>query len=141
MNKDYSGWSEDYLIGHDELDAQHKDLLEHLTAFLAVIDETQETAALASDFRRLTEEVHKHFADEERVMIETGFSNFDRHKAEHNVLLVESEILTRRIESSEEPQASADAARFLWNLVVGHLTLTDIDLRAHFKRINEKDAP
>jgi hemerythrin len=80
-------WSPDFLIGIEELDFEHKTLIENINRLhrkLASHDDIDEIRDTMGDIH-----VHmqSHFALEEHLMLENDYPHYIEHKAEHNKLL------------------------------------------------------
>ena len=79
-------WTPALAIGIPEIDHQHQELFFRLARLLEGITggDRAEVARLI-DF--LGDYVVKHFAAEERWMVESGFPELDSHKAEHDAFM------------------------------------------------------
>ena len=80
-------WDDSFLIGIDELDYEHKVLIDDINRLheeLARHDEKSEIERCLGDIHA---RMRAHFALEERVMKEHGYEFFDEHKREHEALL------------------------------------------------------
>ena len=80
-------WDDSFLIGIDELDYEHKTLIDDINLLheeLARHDEKSEIERCLGDIHA---RMQAHFALEERVMKERGYEFFEEHKREHEALL------------------------------------------------------
>ena len=80
-------WDDSFLIGIDELDYEHKVLIDDIDRLheeLAGHDEKSEIERCLGDIHA---RMQAHFALEEHVMKERGYEFFDEHKREHEALL------------------------------------------------------
>ena len=80
-------WDDSFLIGIDELDYEHKVLIDDINRLheeLAGHDEKSEIERCLGDIHA---RMQSHFALEEHVMKERGYEFFDEHKREHEALL------------------------------------------------------
>jgi hemerythrin len=80
-------WDDSFLIGIDELDYEHKSLIDDINRLheeLAGHDEKSEIERCLGDIHA---RMQAHFALEERVMKERGYEFFGEHKREHEALL------------------------------------------------------
>jgi hemerythrin len=80
-------WDDSFLIGIDELDYEHKALIDDINRLheeLAGHDEKSEIERCLGDIHA---RMQAHFALEEHVMKEHGYEFFDEHKREHEALL------------------------------------------------------
>jgi hemerythrin len=80
-------WDDSFLIGIEELDHEHKVLIDDINRLheeLARHDEKSEIEECLGD---ICARMQAHFALEEHVMKEHGYKYFDEHKREHDELL------------------------------------------------------
>ena len=83
-------WRKDFETGFPGIDFEHQTLIESINDLHSRID--QSGGNVSGAIRRLSEIhvlVESHFALEERIMREEGFSRFKEHKADHSILLDE----------------------------------------------------
>lgn len=80
-------WQDDFNLGVPEIDYEHR----RLVALINALHETfRRSRADAADFiGELHARISAHFALEERVMRESGFERYRRHKEDHERLLEE----------------------------------------------------
>ena len=80
-------WDDSFLIGIEELDHEHKVLIDDINRLheeLARHDEKSEIERCLGD---IYARMQAHFALEEHLMKERGYEFFDEHKREHEALL------------------------------------------------------
>jgi hemerythrin len=80
-------WNDSFLIGIEELDHEHKILIDDINRLheeLVMNDEKSEIEECLGD---IYTRMQAHFALEEHVMKEHGYKYFDEHKREHEELL------------------------------------------------------
>lgn len=83
-------WRKDFETGFAGIDFEHQTLVESINDLHARID--QRGGNISGAIRHLSEIhalIEAHFALEERIMREEGFSRFKEHKADHSILLDE----------------------------------------------------
>lgn len=76
-------WSEHLSIGIGEIDDQHKALLERITTLKRKIDEKDHEDGLRESIHFLKKFVLDHFIEEEELMQEHSYPDFELHKAYH----------------------------------------------------------
>ena len=80
-------WMDEFELGIDEVDADHRALIELINGLTDALN----TDSGDDDIKHLLTEIHTrigdHFAEEERIMRETGYAAYDAHKADHERLL------------------------------------------------------
>ncbi|MGI4845772.1 MAG: bacteriohemerythrin [Janthinobacterium lividum] len=80
--KELFTWSDRFLVGHEAMDATHREFVELVGAMLAAPD--AELARLLDDFAGHAE---RHFEDERQSMLATGFPAAECHIDEHTAVL------------------------------------------------------
>lgn len=70
-------WSNKLSVGHPVIDAQHKKLIEMITAL------DSEDANKSDAITRMIDYVSEHFTTEERLMAEAGYPDLEAHRRVH----------------------------------------------------------
>lgn len=78
-----AGWSEDLLVGHGLLDAQHKKFFTLAARLAAACDAGHGVEEIQSALAFLEDYVRSHFASEERVMREVSYPHLESHVEAH----------------------------------------------------------
>lgn len=111
-------WTEDYSIGHAELDNQHK----HLFSLGNKISN-----AHIGDAKTYVMELYRyarqHFDLEEAHMKAIGFPDLDGHRLLHNKLLSDLNAITENFFAKKD--AFEDFKSFLYNWLVEHVLQRD----------------
>jgi hemerythrin len=76
------GWSDAFVLGHEPMDATHREFVALVRAMQTGPEDR--LAALLAEFE---DHARRHFADEDRWMVETGFPPRDCHIDEHAAVL------------------------------------------------------
>lgn len=63
-------WKEEYSIGEEEIDSQHKRLFEIAAGAFSIVSPSERAAKVKETIRRLVEYTRFHFDEEERFMKE-----------------------------------------------------------------------
>ncbi len=87
-------WDDDMSVGVASIDADHRDLAERYNDLVHALFKNGDPALFETCFRSLITRVRRHFAYEQRLMIDLGYRAHDSHAAEHEKLLGEAEELT-----------------------------------------------
>jgi hemerythrin len=80
-------WSNELSVGIEEIDAQHKVLVDLLNQIHEAIQQRQGTEATSQIIERLGEYTRIHFAVEESLMRILHYPDYERHKEEHDRLI------------------------------------------------------
>jgi len=124
--------SEATLYGVKTLDDQHQRLFNVIEkiAKLAGTDDFPAIEALVEVLRDL---LATHFSDEERLMIETGYSNAREHRTQHRTLL--AEIVRTQRQMLRKGRLSKRDAHDTVDRVIRHMLLVDGPFKTHLQRI------
>jgi hemerythrin len=82
-------WNDSFLIGIEELDYEHKVLIEDINRLHEDLARNKEKSEIAKCLGEIHARMQAHFALEEHVMKEHEYEFFDEHKREHDELLDE----------------------------------------------------
>lgn len=80
-------WDDSFLIGIEELDQEHKVLINDINKLHEELARHDEKSEIEKRLGDIYARLQAHFALEERVMKEHGYEFFDEHKREHDELL------------------------------------------------------
>jgi hemerythrin-like metal-binding protein len=85
MNK--FNWLDDFEIGYDKVDDQHK----HLFELANQVFNAQDKIVLTQCILKLFHHIREHFKDEEQLMIQINYPDLEIHVQEHNQILLRLE--------------------------------------------------
>ena len=116
-------WSDDYLLGLDEIDEQHKALFDLINAiWRLVVSKARDDETL-----RAVEELEKyaliHFTSEEMFMRDTGYTGFSAHKAAH--LGFSERVAAERTRVLAGQPIGLDLVHFLNDWLAEHILVSD----------------
>jgi hemerythrin len=77
-------WSNSLVTGIDEVDKQHKQLIETVNDLLEAVKKGEAKDKVDQTIKFLNEYVVKHFQTEEKVMIEHKYPDYENHKKIHD---------------------------------------------------------
>jgi hemerythrin-like metal-binding protein len=80
-------WDDSFLIGIEELDHEHKRLIDDINRLYEELARHDERSEIEKSLGNIYARMHAHFALEEHVMREHKYKFFDEHKREHDELL------------------------------------------------------
>jgi len=80
-------------VAYAEMNTVHAEEVEHLNAIETLLDVGASRTQLGDALEALFEHTRAHFANEERLMRETGFPPYEMHKSEHDRALNEFQLL------------------------------------------------
>lgn len=124
-------WSEDFSVGNDLIDSQHRDLfaLVALIAEMAARPEPtpEDETVVARTLLALRNYVRVHFSDEERLMAEAGYPELLEHIEEHRTFAEWLGILenAHRTPDYSFSKTVRHMSRYLADWLVDHILGSD----------------
>lgn len=82
-------WKDEYLLGVDNIDMQHKIFMQILRKLDRVIGEEKEKDLILRQIHELEKFAEFHFCSEENLMLEVNYPDIMTHKKVHEELLQE----------------------------------------------------
>lgn len=113
-------WKDDYRVGVDTYDKQHKDLFTISNKLISAIVNNESSEIIAEILKQLYKDTEGHFNDEQSYLEKRNCVFIERHKKEHSFLLKQ---LNLKAESFETNNISAyDFISFICNdLISKHI--------------------
>ena len=122
--KKYFQWKDEYSVGIESIDLQHKKLINLINQLQTAVDystgETFERDALDE----LVEYTVTHFRYEEGLMEEHGYPDFEAHRAQHDNMVKKVGDVVANYKQNQH-NAMKDATEFLKNWLIKHINGTD----------------
>jgi len=139
MQNDLIVWDDDFLVGYEAIDAQHKELVRLTNEFYTGV---QMGGVLAKVFFMQTVKaaihyVKTHFALEEEIMLKTDYPNYEGHKKQHENFIDEVNTQVKIFEQEDSPDP-AGFVRYLMDWVVNHIAKSDKSYAPYLEKIIEK---
>ena len=107
-------WKEQYSVGIDAVDYEHKELIELINRLHDELVEKGDEESTGAFFGDLFRGISAHFALEERLMRERGYDQLAQHKADHERLLDEIRDIMDDFEDHETASAQLGARLDAW---------------------------
>ncbi len=106
------------------IDEQHRGLIDLINELHDAMTEGRGTEVMAATFGELLKYTQLHFGDEEGLMKEHGYEDFDEHCHEHGIFIDQMSMYR---ESFEDGSKTVDESvlEYLRNWLITHITGTD----------------
>lgn len=117
-------WQDEYGVGWDPIDRQHKQLVAMLNDFYVAIQEGNDAGTITEMLQRLADYAQDHFVFEERVMKEHEYPDLPKHRLLHLALKDKTDRWLRQSPRAAQ-DISADVFRFLKGWWTGHILNQD----------------
>ncbi len=123
-------WSDEYTIGIASVDAEHRSLIDLINTLFAAYRSEEDRGGVGGFLGEMYARIAAHFALEERHMVDTRYSAYAVHKAEHEQLLDTLLELTDRFEEGGFSRHALADALGAW--FTQHFKTHDARLHSHF---------
>ena len=117
-------WKDDYSVGIDSIDQQHKKLLNLINQLQTAVDYSTGEQFEREALDELVDYTKTHFTYEEGLMRDNDYPDFEPHKAQHEKMFEKvSEVLAEY--EQDQDTAMANAAEYLKDWLINHINGTD----------------
>lgn len=119
-------WKPQFEIGIEQIDRQHKLLLQHLNNCLSSVADIEDL------FFDLKKYYQTHFQDEEVLMLKLGYPALARHKVEHEIFEARVQQLETSVLQKESSSISL-SVDFLRNWFLDHILIADMEFANYLR--------
>lgn len=120
-------WSKILSVGIDEIDEDHRKLVNIFNLLNHAVTEGETPDYLAAILDELIKCTAWHFSHEERLMLKYRYDGIDEHRAEHQDLLKTAKELQQQILQADKPVAEENIVA-LERWLTEHIFNTDMRL-------------
>lgn len=122
--RQYVEWKDEYSVGIDSIDRQHKKLIGLINSLQTAIDYSAGADYEQEALDALVDYTKTHFSYEEDLMEKNDYPDFTTHRAEHELMIARVEQVL--VEYQKNPDtAMQNAIDFLRNWLINHINGTD----------------
>jgi hemerythrin-like metal-binding protein len=118
-------WSDDFLIGIEELDYEHRCLIEDVNKLHRELREYADMDGIKATLGTVYTRIQAHFALEESVMVSHRYAHYAEHKAEHERLLDEYAERMTKFDKDPNPDDQEAIEGILRQWIVDHILTAD----------------
>lgn len=117
-------WKDDYSVGIDSIDQQHKKLLNLINQLQTAVDYSTGEEFERDALDELVDYTRTHFNYEEGLMRDNNYPDFEPHKVQHEKMFKKvGEVLAEY--EQDQDTAMANAAEYLKDWLINHINGTD----------------
>jgi hemerythrin len=120
----YFEWTTDYIVGHPEIDDQHKRMVLLAEAVVESLINSDEHQPGAAQLQALIDVAQEHFGFEEGLMRLANYPDAEEHAKYHASLLTELRTYCDKVLSGENTKP-VGLISFLWDWLVQHIRSAD----------------
>ncbi|WP_028578834.1 bacteriohemerythrin [Desulfogranum japonicum] len=133
-------WNPAFDTGLDEIDNQHKQLIQYLNDLTQAMDD-QDTLAVKGVITGIVDYTLSHFAFEETLMMEAKYPYAKAHKSVHEMFIKRVSKFQNRLESGEDIKEELHGVLKGW--LIQHIQRDDAayvkTLKGYIEQINAKE--
>jgi hemerythrin len=112
-------------VGIPQIDAEHRQLVDHYNALLQALDEGEDITAFGLSFYSLIVHMRQHFRHEEALMQDAGYPGLTLHRAQHRKLLANAEDFLSSVLTRFEKYDCTAVAKYFKYWLLDHVTHYD----------------
>ena len=121
-------WSKEYETGIEEVDSQHKHLVEIVNKFESALQKGKGRRVMGEILRDLVGYTQEHFTYEEEVMAAADYEGLKLHKSQHRQLL--QKVERYQFDFIQGKRISQDMHDFLHYWLMNHIKIDDLAFAA-----------
>lgn len=127
-------WNENLATGVVEIDNQHKAIIEKMNELFKAGQSGKGGDELLPTLKFLKKYVGEHFADEEKLQIESGYPKFQQHKQAHEVFIKEVDRLLEKFDDEGATLVMImDVNKTIADLFVKHINSVDKEFAKYYR--------
>lgn len=125
-------WEDRYIVGIKSIDDQHKKLIQMMIDLWDAIESGKGRSVISQVLQDLLDYTRTHFVDEEKLMIQNNFPDYDQHKADHDRFV--NEVMNAAKDYVEKRAVPTQKIlTFLAHWLIEHIMGYDKNLSAFLK--------
>lgn len=126
-------WKDSFAIDHGVIDDDHRFLIAAINSLIDEIGRHAVIEAFLPQVLRLRAFAELHFRREERLQEQCGFPGQAGHRAEHQRLLSQLDLVVETLRSAPQGTAPVDTPQlrsFFFRWILGHILEEDIKMKS-----------
>jgi len=122
--KKYFQWKDEYSVGIESIDLQHRKLIGLINQLQTAVDYSTGESFEREALDELVDYTVTHFRYEEDLMEEHGYPDFEAHRAQHDDMVKKVSEVIEKYKNNQD-NAMKDATAYLKNWLINHINGTD----------------
>jgi hemerythrin len=139
MAEEVVAWSDDFSVGNETIDAQHKELIRLTNEFYSGVQMGGMLAKVyfLQTIKGAVQYVKTHFADEEALMLKAGYPHpqYEEHKKQHEDFVAEVTQQVKNFEQEDNPDPEG-FVKYLMNWILQHVADSDKKYSPYVSKLN-----
>lgn len=117
-------WSNDYAVGVEKFDKQHKEIIRLINLLNVAIVHGKEEEAVSRAVEKMRNYVLEHFADEELYLAEISYPEIEQHEEAHHAFINKLADYKEKIENGDK-HIGKEISEYLVQWLVEHIQKVD----------------
>jgi hemerythrin-like metal-binding protein len=130
-------WGEQFLLGIEEMDEEHKIIVEYTNDLEAAMLVGRGGVVIEDLLQKITVYAQSHFSHEEELMRNSGYPGLAKHKEEHDLFLKRIDEYYKQLEH-RDIATPIDVLNFLRDWLQHHLLKVDKRYADYLKHTEQK---
>ena len=126
MSQNSLVWEEKFSVGFQQIDVEHRILFSLYNQLLSDCERNQGAAVIGDSLDKLLAYTKTHFAHEEQILEEKGYSQLSAHKEAHKKLVEQVEALRDRYYTSQDEGVARETMDFVHDWLTKHVLGVDM---------------
>ncbi len=123
-------WSDEFSIGHEVIDAQHKKLVAMINRLITTSRVATGSETISEILAEMSDYVRVHFDTEEKLMERINYPRIEDHKAQHRAFQMKTAALIRSASLNAE-SVPVVLLNYLRNWLTQHILKADMEFKAY----------
>ncbi len=133
MNMKTIDWSDDLSVGVQEIDDDHKKMIEYYNELFTACFCSMGSAVVHETLKKLIEYTKYHFQREEGLMEKEGYPGLAEQRHEHEELIRTVEDIQKKAEADPDDELSYDVLGFVGAWIRNHILESDLTLARYIR--------
>lgn len=126
-------WSDEYSVGVEEIDEQHKMLFELVNRLFLAAVKREDQQLTIEVLTTLVDYTKTHFGLEERLLEESGYAGLPGHREDHLSFIDKVNGIAQKFHV-EDRSVTFELINFLKHWLQNHIRQSDMEYAAHLAR-------
>lgn len=135
QNEDLIEWNESIHIGIEEIDKQHKILIDIINQLARAMHEKRIESMIIEILQKLIKYTNTHFIFEEIFFENSNYAHRKAHLAEHKTFINRITSYSQDLKTDPDTIISEELLSFLKSWLVNHILVTDKKYVPYFREI------
>jgi hemerythrin len=133
----FAEWSDEFSVGVEEIDDDHKRLLRLLNELQTAVEAGERREVLGKVLDGLLHYVSYHFAHEEELFLRTNYPGYKAHERKHRALTDTAHAIREDFQLSASMALPPQVLEFLKNWLCEDILGADRDFGAYFNALQD----